>query len=56
MYIGSGRELTNYERFDKFCEGVSITQYNNSAVLGFKRAYSWGWGKIQSRKRLTSYE
>jgi len=36
------------------CEGVSITQRNNSAVLGFTQAYSWGWDKIQWRKRLTS--
>jgi len=27
------------------CEGVSITQRNNSAVLGFKQTYSDGWGE-----------
>jgi len=37
------------------CEGVSITQRNNSAVLGFAQPYSNGWRKyLNSRKKLSN--
>jgi len=36
--------LTHESQPDQ-CQGVSITQRNNSAVLGFAQANSGGWGK-----------